>query len=196
MRGSWSFLIAVVITLSACAGPPPDVRSTVTREQIDGSRTPLLFAEIPDLSAAGRLRPLGSNDDVVTWQTSDNLGFSFRNGVLVSTRGLGFDLMSADVAGTLSALDGASGDYERFHSYLDGENQTEFRSFVCTMAAPVAETIDIFGRAQPTQRHDEVCRALGLTVENSYWTGNGTMWKARQWVGDRVGYLMTETLKP
>ena len=193
MRAIIAVLLA--LTLTACGRPTADVRGTVTREQIERSRTSLIFAEIPDLSAGGSLRPLGSNGDVVTWQTGDNLGFSFQNGVLISTRGLGFDLMSADVSGTLAALDGASCEYERFQSYLDGQNETQFRSFRCTMAAPVPETIEIFGLGQPTQRHNETCHALGLTVENIYWTGNETMWKARQWAGDRVGYLITERLK-
>jgi hypothetical protein len=191
----WVFLALMgAAFVSACGGPTSDPRSRVSRERVDRSEVPVLFAEVPQIRGGGTLRVAGTNLGVVTWRTIDNITLALDHDVLVATRGLGFDLMSADVAGTRAALAGATGEYSLFHSYLDGENQTQFRSFLCTMAAPVPEAIVIFERSHQTLRHDETCYALGLTIENQYWTGDGLVWKSRQWISEGLGYVITERL--
>jgi hypothetical protein len=187
-------ILSLLLVLAACGRPDFDPRLAVSRTLIEQSTTPLLFVEVPDLGGGGVIRPSGQNGDVATWRTPDQRSFSFRDGVLVGTRGLGFDLMSADVSGTLAAISGASGEYALFHTTLDGRNKTVFRSFACTMASPVSETIDIFGSLHSVQRHDETCHAFGLSIQNTYWTGGGVMWKARQWVTEETGYLTSERL--
>jgi hypothetical protein len=187
-------VLCLVFLVAACGRGGIDPRLTVSSRLIERSQTPLLFAEVPEIRGGGVLRPSGANGDVLTWQTPDNRSFSFQNGVLVGTRGLGFDLMSADVSGTLAALSGATGQYELFHSTLDGDNKTDFRSFTCAMEAPVAEVIDVFGTVRATMRYDETCHAFGLSIENSYWIGDGVVWKARQWISEGLGYLITEQL--
>ncbi|NCT12315.1 MAG: YjbF family lipoprotein [Rhodobacterales bacterium] len=188
-----------MLLLGACAAAPaPDLRASLTRAQIDRATTPLMLVEVPARGAQATLIPSGQNGGVQSWRTGDNVGLSFDGGVLVGTRGLGDDLMAADVTGTLAALAGGpSQQYPRIHSYLDGENQTQFRAFLCDMAGPVAETVTIFGRAVPTRRFDETCHSVGLQTANSYRVGaDGTMWTSRQWIGPTLEYLMTERLAP
>jgi hypothetical protein len=189
-----SCAVLAITLLASCGGPTVDPRSTISRSRIDRIEVPLVFAEIPNLRAGGLLRVAGSNNGVITWRTADNLTIALDHDVLVSTRGLGFDLMSADVSGTRAALAGAPGEYSLFHSYLDGENQTVFRSFLCTMAPPVSETIDVFDRNYATLRHDETCNALGLTIENSFWIGDGVLRRSRQWIGQELGYVTIDRL--
>lgn len=183
--------------LSACApGAAPDVRAQISRAQVDRSTQPLLLAEIPALNAAATMVPLGSRDGVVTWRTADDVALSFRDGIVIASRGLGFDLISADVAGTLAALDGGrQSGYSRLLTLLDGEGQTLFRAFLCEMGPPRAETIGIVGASFATIRRDETCHSTGLTVENSYWRdADGTMRRARQWLSPGAGLLTTERL--
>lgn len=183
------------LTLAACGPRPmPDIRSQISRTQIEARGTPLMLVELPALGVAGTMAPSGRNGRVTTWRTADNVSFAFDDGILVATRGLGNDLMSADVTGTRAALAGGPGQYERFHSYLDGEGQTVLRAFICTMSAPVSDTITILGRSRITQRHDERCNSLGLATQNTYWTAGGTMWATRQWVGPVVETVATERL--
>lgn len=183
--------------LAACApGGAPDVRSLLDRAQVDRSTQPLLLAEIPALDAAATLIPLGSRDGVVTWQTADDVALSFRDGVVVASRGLGFDLISADVTGTLAAMNGGpQAGYSRLLTFLDGEGQTLFRAFLCEMAAPRPETIEVVGAAFPTTRHDETCNSTGLRIDNSYWRDpDGTMRRSRQWLSPGAEMLITERL--
>jgi len=208
-------LCLALLVLSACAQPvAPDLRGTITRARLDTVTTPLLLAEIPAQAAQATLIPwgenvgenVGQNVGVVTWRTGDNVSLAFAAGVIVATRGLGDDLMSADVTGTVQALTtggvgtggvgtGAAAQYPRHHSYLDGENQTIFRSFLCQMGAAVPEQINSFGLLRDVSRRVETCYSLEETIENTYWTGSdGTLWRSRQWLGPRLGYMTTERL--
>ena len=187
--------LAALALMAACAAPVAiDIRGTLTRAQIDGSPQPLLLAEVPGNAVAATLIPLGSRDGMDTWRTAGNQTLSFRDGVLIATRGLGDDLMSADVSGTLAALNGAAGDYARHQTYLDGDGQTVFRSLLCSMDAGRPATVDSFGVTFPTTLRVETCHTTGLSIENRYWTDAGRMRRAEQWIGPALGPLVTERL--
>jgi hypothetical protein len=182
-------------TFAACAAPvPPDIRQTITPEAIATAPEPLLFVEFPQPGTQALMALAGRNGDVITWASADGRSISLRQGVLVATRGFGFDLMSADVTGTLAALSGGPRDYERHVSYLDGENRTVLRSFACRMEEPVAETIDSFGRSIPATRWTETCAGLDGTSTSVFHTGDGGMWRALQTVNQRGDRLLTERL--
>lgn len=189
------FAILCLVLLAACGRGAPDPRSQITRAQLDTVQQPLMLAELPTLGTAASLQQGAVNADVVTWITPDRVSLSFEGGVLVASRGLGQDLISADVAGTLAAIEhGAGGYYPKFHSYLDGEHQTQFRAFQCQVTARRSERITSFERIYATTRVEETCHSPGLKVVNRFWIGDGIMWKARQWVSPNAGYLLTERL--
>ncbi|MDU8914010.1 YjbF family lipoprotein [Aestuariicoccus sp. MJ-SS9] len=190
--------LILALALSACSAPQaPDPRKVLSRAQLDQLDTPLLLAEIDRLDTVATLIPRGENRGMITWQTGGQVALMFRDGVLVGTRGLGDDLMSADVSNTRAMLAGQAIPefYPRFHSGLDGTFQTTFRTFQCQRIAAEPETITIFGRPHATTRTDERCVSPGLDVTNSYWRdGSGLMWKSRQWISKNVGYVLTERL--
>lgn len=188
-------LLLGLLTLAACSRSAPDVRGQITRAQLDTVQQPLLFAELDSLGTAASLVQGGRNGAVVTWLTADRVGLSFHDGLLVATRGLGQDLISADVSGTRRALAGGAGRYHaRLYSYLDGEHQTQYRAFKCLITDRRPETIDIFDHVHATTRVEETCYSTDLEVVNRYWTGGGVMWKSQQWVSPFAGYLLTERL--
>ncbi|WP_158585688.1 YjbF family lipoprotein [Pseudooceanicola sediminis] len=105
-----------------------------------------------------------SADGVETWIAPDGSGFSFRDGVLIGTRGLGDDLMAADVTDLRARLaDGQDGRSERFHSYLTGEGQIEVRSYVC----------DLTHVLQPRPGLRETCAGVSDSFTNTYFTPPG-----------------------
>jgi hypothetical protein len=189
------FAILCLVLLAACGRGAPDPRGQITRAQLDTVQQPLMLAELPTLGTAASLQQGAVNAEVVTWITPDRVSLGFRGGVLVASRGLGQDLISADVAGTLAAIEhGARGYYPKFHSYLDGEHQTRFRAFQCQVTARRPERITSFERIYATTRVEETCHSPGLKVVNRFWIGDGITWKARQWVSPNAGYLLTERL--
>ncbi|MFT6452307.1 MAG: hypothetical protein ACJA06_001804 [Halocynthiibacter sp.] len=194
-------MLLVAIFVAACSPPGPedmpDLRGSITPAQLAQVKEPLLLAELPNIGVAATLVARGRNGDVATWETADRVSIAFRQGVLSGTRGLGDDLMQADVSGTLAML--ASGKpnvfYPRIHSYLDGEYQTAFRSFQCSKISQSAQTIELASERMSVKRIEEACFSPGLEITNTYWRGaDGTMWKSRQWVSARVGYLSAERL--
>jgi hypothetical protein len=197
MIGRLAWLIAAMTLVAGCATPPPtDPRASLTRPIIDQSPLPLIVAEIPRRGVAATMALQGDRGGVTTWRTADFQTLTFRGGVLIATRGLGDDLMSADVTGTLAALQGGpQAGYPRIMSYLDGEGRTQFRAMVCDMAAPQAAAVTSFGLNFPVQLHVETCNTTGQTVTNRYWRQtDGIVRQSEQWIGPGLGTLATERL--
>ncbi|MFQ1702127.1 YjbF family lipoprotein [Loktanella agnita] len=160
------------------------LRAAVTPQalaQIDG---PVLLAQVPALQGAAILVLGGRNAGVETFLTPDGVSISTENGMLVATRGFGYDLMTADVAEPLSAITDARPRAVRIHRYLNGENQLVPQSFVCRYVA-----------LTPTQIN-ESCQSSSDSFENSYTTNSkGQIVMSRQWISPQLGYITTERLK-
>ncbi|HKL65436.1 MAG TPA: YjbF family lipoprotein [Roseovarius sp.] len=144
-----------------------------------------LRVRLPATGAQATLAPVARNGGVTVWQTLDGITLSFRDGVLIATRGLGDDLMSADVDGTLAMLRGSdrATQYPHIRSYLDGEDRTVFRSFQCRR------------EAGPDRQITERCVSTDVGMTNIYWLdGAGEITRSRQWVSPAVDYMETERL--
>ena len=184
-----------LIALAACSQPveqPVDLRVLMTRAQLDTVTTPLLAAELSGPGTLATLVPVGQNGGIVTWRSRDEVSLSLDHGVVVATRGLGADLMAADVADTLLMLRGNHPEdgYTRIHTYLDGEYQTRFVAFRCREEVTASERIEIVEQFHNTTRIEESCFSPEVNVANTYWVAqDGTIWKSRQWIGFGLGYM-------
>lgn len=189
-------IIALVLVLAAFTPEGMDPRSVLTRAMLDRQGQPTLLAELPELSVSATMAMYGGNDDVQTWKSADGVSLSFLDGILVSSRGLGADLMSADVSGTRAMLaGGGSARHIRLHSYLNGKYQPSFRAYQCRGGATRDEVIVVFDRRLVKTRIEEVCHTPDATVTNMYWIGQDRfVWKSQQWVSQSAGYLLTERL--
>ena len=120
------------------------------------SGTPTLHAK-PESGAPQVLRFAARQaEDETLWVGADGSGFTFKDGILVATRGVGADLMSSDVSQLRELLQaGRSGIAERFHSVLDGQGQVVLKSYVCTVTV----------RGETGQ---EDCSGLNETFINTY----------------------------
>jgi hypothetical protein len=166
-----------------------DPRRALTRALIEQAGTPVILVVVTDRNAAATLIRAGVNGDKITWVSTDGIGVILRNGFLIGTRGLGDDLMGADVNGSQSALR-RGGTSTRIHDYLSGTDKIVRRSFQCSFTAAGPENIEIFQRVYATTRIDESCADDVTSFVNSYWVAaDGTIWKSRQWVSAIVGSL-------
>lgn len=158
------------------AATPPAALAALAGKQI---RIATLVAP----GAAPLASPLvetGRNGDVITYNTPDGVAVSLRQGVLIATRGLGRDLMSADTGALLAGLRGGGAAPVRVHRYLDGENREVLRSFACRLS-----------RAGRTVT--EACQGDGVQFENSYvLDGTGRIVASRQWVGPDARVIAIE----
>lgn len=156
--------------------------SPAVREVFGDARLLVVTLEEPGVSSF--LAESQTSGGVVTFASLDGITFSFRGGVLVATRGLGFDLMSADASG-LRPLLGTGGTYRREHRYLDGEDRITARAFTCEVT--------------PGPEARETCRGDGLEFENTYGpaSASGMFALSRQWVGpDRGSILVRDISRP
>lgn len=179
-------------------GPAPDPRAGLTRAALDAAGKPVLYVALPKRNAASLLGLMGRNGTVLTWQTPDNISLAFDEGVLTATRGLGFDLMSAETTQTRRMLAGAAmrDAYPRLHGYLDGEHRHRFKSYLCRRAEARHETLTLVGATREVTRITETCTAPGVEFTNLYWRGaDGVIWKSRQWAGHETGLVETELLR-
>lgn len=174
-------LMALIATglVSACATltpkPPP------LSEFVRPLSSTLLTIKIPARGAEATLVLVARNQGVETWQTGDNVTVSTQNGVVVATRGLGFDVMGSDVRQTISALAGRlAGQYVVNRRYLSADNHNVSVSATCTMSRSAAGL------------YLEDCEAAGVAYRNEYaLDGAGRIAQSKQWIGPEVQYLST-----
>jgi hypothetical protein len=168
---------------------------TLTRAQVASLGIPIDLVEIESRSATAGTFQIATNGDVETWASQDKISLSFRNRVVVATRGLGEDLMSAGVP-TLAQLQSAGSSYQRSHTILDGEDKPVQQTYDCHVGKPVAERITVLERSYATRHITEVCSGPSGSFDNDYWLqSDGKIRKSRQFVSNSVGYVVIEHLQ-
>jgi len=135
------------------------------------------------------------NQGVQTWSSVDKVTVSFRQGVLVATRGFGGDLMAADVPGAATLFRGSTG-HTRAHTLLDGTDQPIRTVYVCSVTKRDPQDVVIVGISYRTTHVVEACSNAGVSFQNEFWfDGAQGVRKSRQWVGPDAGYLISEDLR-
>lgn len=176
----------------AFESPGSDVQVVLSSEAssvriVRSVTAPALEVQIPARNARALLSRVGENGGVETWIAEDNISISLHDGVLVASRGLGFDLMGAGAAETHAAL--AHTDetvYRRQMRYLTGDNRSTYVTAGCSMKLVGREQ---FGN-QSLQRFEERCAARSESFTNVFWRDRrGEIVRSRQWLSPEVGYV-------
>jgi len=170
------------------AAPP-----TPTADQIRAAVTPEVraqqFGNQPLMIAGSMNKPVTSilvlasrNGNVDTYFTPDSISLSLRDGILVASRGLGSDLMRADVSQVMPRIQEGAGVAMRQHTYLNGENQEVVSRFTCSYAEVEAEVV-------------ESCRGADTSFENRYvLNDDGQIAVSIQFVSPQLGSFRLEDL--
>ncbi len=181
--------------LAGGAAPPAP---QLSRAEIRAVGAPLQKLVIEETGLTGYLGVQGVRGDVVTWATTSRENVALKGGMLIQTRGLGADLMSADVPDIGQLLTGTV--VERRYFHLDGTNATVETAVTCTPRVIGAETVEIVGLAYTAARIDEACTGTGpegnLAFTNSFWVDSGGgLRQSRQWAGPVLGMLELSDLR-
>ncbi|MGJ8588290.1 MAG: YjbF family lipoprotein [Yoonia sp.] len=200
------YTFAVLLGLAACGNTPSDLptipdllagltapeqpavtadvlRASLTPEILARSESRLLLLEVPSRDAVAILSRVEINQGVETYLTADGLAISLRDGIVVATRGFGFDLMVADTGEMGDALPAGAASSARVHRYLDGENHIIAQSFGCRVSRTSERTMR------------ESCASSEISFENSYSLNEaGVIVASRQWVSPQIGYFVIEML--
>ena len=193
---------AMLVAATLLAGCDRVLRALELTGTVAGEAPQLVGPErlrvvLPETGAVAVLGPISRNGDVTVWQTLDGITLSFRRGVLIATRGLGDDLMSADVGGAPDLLRGRDdgGYHPHIRSYLDGEDRTVFRTYQCRPAATAPVRITTGGQETRVHRTEISCVSPDNAFSNIFWVdGTGAVVRSRQWISPAMLYMDTERL--
>lgn len=101
------------------------LRASLTVDVLAQIDTSFIVVDALAIQSAAILSLVETNGGVATYLSGDGVSISLDDGMVVATRGLGFDLMSAAPSsagrGTAALRSVQAG--QRVHTYLDGENQ-------------------------------------------------------------------------
>lgn len=183
-------LAALAVVLAGCAQlrqqvPGANVTASVVPAAVAASAGGDLRVRIASRQADAIVSHAARNGDVDTYMAVDRISVSYRQGVLVATRGLGFDLMAGDAAPVLEALRNPGAEYSRQMRYLTGLHGSTWIQAGCRMV--VAGSV-----AGAGTRYEEHCVARRDRFTNVYWLdAGGRIIASRQWVSADVGMLET-----
>ena len=169
----------------------------LSRSQLSKVPGPVWFAHLKNIQAYSALTLIGENNGVQTFLTPDQVSLSFRSGFIISTRGLGADLLSAEVSMAIQALKtGDESPYQRVHRLLDGEDHTIIQTFSCTLSKQGIEHIEILEIGYNTQTYIERCQDGTLSFQNKYWTSSKgvKIYQSHQFVSNKMGYIDLQLL--
>lgn len=196
MKSVILFLAAVLCTACQPSLLPGDNRQKApqtTARSADAPTGPRLQVQIASRGATALVSRVAVNNDVETWRSVDNISLSFRDGVLVASRGLGFDLMAADPQGTITAFAGQTdGVYRRQMRYLTGEHHSAYLTAGCSMTTTGIESVDGISLV----RSEERCQAGRHVFTNIFWRDQSNhVRRSTQWLSPEIGYISTSLHK-
>ncbi len=187
-------LIAVGL-LTGCAAVP---LAKAAMSRVGGGTSPIIAKPAKDsasitMTLVSRgikfpIQQLAVKGDVVLWTAADGAQVALRDGLLISTRGFGMDLMSADVPSVADLSDAAPA-HPRVNTFLNGLDTPVRRSYDCVVT-PVLTADD------PAVAYHvlETCQSDAGIIKNEYWIdAGGAVVKSKQWISSGVGYAIFDT---
>jgi hypothetical protein len=175
----------------------PDARAVLTPALVAGSPTPLILMLVEETDTALTLVPRASNRGTVQWRDVGGGGILRRDGILVGTRGFGFDLHTADIAPLAAALRRGGGEgVERINRYIDGQNQIVAVQFLCSVRPLGGAVLERYGTRRATTVFEEDCEGAGVGgFVNRYWIDSrGVVQRTQELIHPRSGAVTIDLL--
>ncbi|NRP13428.1 hypothetical protein XMD517_002211 [Aliiroseovarius sp. xm-d-517] len=127
-----------------------------------------------------------------TWISGDGVSLGMKEGLVLATRGLGGDLMSADISRLLPAiLSRRDTVTELYLSHLNANDETSFSTFRCRLSNRGARSVDLGPYVAQTDLMVADCTNGNTTLKNLYWLDRqrGGIVQSRQWISPHTGSL-------
>ncbi|KCV81872.1 hypothetical protein ATO10_11015 [Actibacterium atlanticum] len=151
---------------------------------------PGLLVGVEEFGKVAPMLLLNMRDGRATWITTDDVSIITHQGMLEGTRGISFDLITADLSQVMPLVLGRrEGQAKRFHSYLGGENETVFRSYVCDVTNSGPREFTLAGAQYTATLMSEDCVGPASQFTNLYWVRGAEIVQSRQWVSEGAGAL-------
>lgn len=146
----------------------------------DGGDAPVLMVTLPTRQVVATMMRRASRGGFETWVDGSGISMTMRGGIVVSTRGLGQDVMASDVSGTLAAQTGTGPErYPLTRRRLTPDGALQAHVTQCTFTIRPDAFI-------------ETCRGAER-FENVF--ARTELDRSRQWLGPALGYAVIERLR-
>jgi len=176
----------------------PGQQQPVARsEPLIRANVPRLQVSFPTTERAGVMLLEGTRDGVDTWLSADGGTLIMQRGMLRGSRGFGQGLLSSDIPEALEfVFSGQEGTAHRFHTYLNGNDETATRTYICHIENRGPRVTTIGGIAVDARLMAEECQSLDQQFQNLYWVSNSDnlIVQSSQWLGDFIGAVNTRVI--
>lgn len=194
---AFRFIKTQVAARKAAQTPTPNTAVTVTREALKGINESLIRTITEKTNAYSFLYVAQRNGDSEIWFAPDKVSITMTSGVFTQSRGLGYDLYSADAAQMINVIRGVGqlGSSRRIHRVMDAGNQLNKIEYSCVISAVGSENVSVLGTSYVTTHYKEVCNSTSDAFTNEYWVDSKRIVRvSRQRITDGFGYIKTERL--
>ena len=148
------------------------------------------LVHMPLLGAPVLARRIADNGASQTFLAQNGFSASYVNDILVATRGLGEDLLAADVRGLRAAIAAGQGATRRTHDMIGDLDQIVSETFDCIVATEGREMVNLGVREVSATKVTETCLGPRTGFTNTYWLdGSGAVVSSLQFVSVVANYL-------
>lgn len=182
---------ALVLTGQAAPpAPPPPLASDADLRANPGK---FIRVHIRATGQSSIMMLAGQNGAHTTWIDSAGISVTTMGGIVVATRGLPRDLMGADAAQTVAALQSGGGKSQRRHDFLDDQDQISAKLLQCSIAPQGPDPVTRQGETRAATRYQEACTSDSLSFTNIYWIDDRNMvLRSLQAVSPDAGYVQID----
>lgn len=184
----------------APAGPPP---RAISRASIEESGAAAVLARLESDQAPSTLFAASENGGYVTYVSGFRQSITLRGSQITSTRGLGYDLLSAwssapDPLVRPVPPQAWPARVERSYEFRDHAPQGRIETYDCTFELGEVSEMTILGRSFRGVEVSEYCSGPHGRFENLHFAdlGTGFVWRSLQWVGPEMDLIDLQVVEP
>jgi len=182
---------------------PKPAKTVITREMIKQNGLAMVRANIEGEDITNILSATSLNGEYVTYVSGFRQSVTMRGTLVTATRGLGGDLLSVrsdadDPVARLTPLKDWKTRLTRDYRFPGTGPAGTVVSVSCSLAKGTESRLTIVEVTYDVTEVTETCSGDGADFTNTYFADSktGQIWKTRQWVGNKVGFLNIEVLEP
>ncbi|MGL6210939.1 MAG: YjbF family lipoprotein [Paracoccaceae bacterium] len=175
----------------------PNSAVLLTRAQLNGVTDSLIRVRVEKTGQFSLLYIAQRNGLSQVWFSPDKASTTLRAGLIVQSRGLGYDVYSVNAPQMVAVLErrGQTGPATRTHRTLDGNNAIIATQYTCTIANVGNESLVVLDRTYSATHYREDCSGESDSFTNDYWLdASGVTRVSRQRISAEFGYIFTERL--
>lgn len=182
---------AVDLAMNTIRGAEKEEAPLVTPEL--ASADEILFVSLRRQGALIPMTKATKVGEVETWVSSGGATISLENGVLVASRGLGFDLSGVDPIGTVAAIKAGGGTSDRTHGFLNTLDQIDTFAMSCEVSEVGPEEVELPRGPDTLTKFEESCRGQRLVFKNEFWANeDGDIVRSLQMLSPQLGFVLLE----